>query len=149
LVQILSDRRQKTEIKSSNNTQNFCSNWGKIKHGVPRGSILGPLLFIKYIKDLPPTISTLTESIFADDTSVTISSKKFGDVHRTSNILLSQISKWFSAKKLVLNLHKTNIIKFIMKNLPQHTLHIGYKEKYVEESINTTFLGLQTDRHIN
>ena len=29
------------------------------------------------------------------------------------------------------------------------TLHIGYKEKYTEESVGTKFLGLQTDNHMN
>jgi hypothetical protein len=33
-----------------------------------------------------------------------------------------------------------------MKNSPQHTLSIGYKEKYVEESVNTKFLGLQNNQ---
>jgi hypothetical protein len=59
-------------------------------------------------------------------------------VHTMPNIL-SQMIKWFSAKKLTLNLDKTNVIKFIMKNSPQHTLSIGYK-KYVEESANTSFV---------
>jgi hypothetical protein len=38
----LTDRKQKVEIKSSKNHQHFLSNWGKIKHGVSQGSILGP-----------------------------------------------------------------------------------------------------------
>jgi hypothetical protein len=42
----LTDRRQKIETQSSNNTQNFFSNWGKIIHGIPQGSVLWPLPFI-------------------------------------------------------------------------------------------------------
>jgi len=55
----------------------------------------------------------------------------------------------FSANNLVLNLDKTNIIKFITNNSTHSTLHIGYKEKYIEEAENTTFFGLQIDNHIN
>jgi hypothetical protein len=50
---------------------------------------------------------------------------------------------------LVRNLDKTNIIKFITNKLPQYDLKIGYYEKYIEESINTKFLGLQIDNHLN
>jgi hypothetical protein len=64
------------EIKPSSATPNFFSNWGRVTHGVPQGSILGPLLSITYINDLPSTIKTLSEpTIFADDTSVIISNK--------------------------------------------------------------------------
>jgi hypothetical protein len=62
---------------------------------------------------------------------------------------LPHISKWFTANKLALNLDKTNIIKFITNNSPQYALSIGYDEKYVEESVYTKFLGLQTDNHLN
>ena len=47
--------------------------------------------------------------------------------------------KWFAANNLVLNLDKTNIMKLITKS----TLHIGYKEKYVGETVNTKSVGLK------
>jgi hypothetical protein len=59
------------------------------------------------------------------------------------------MSKWFLANKLALNLDKTNVIKFITKNSPQHTFSIGYKERYIEEPVNTNFLGLEADNHPN
>ena len=42
-----------------------------------------------------------------------------------------------------------NIIKFIRKNSFHSTLHIGYKEKYIEERVNTDFLCIQIDNHVN
>jgi hypothetical protein len=50
---------------------------------------------------------------------------------------------------LVLNLDKSNIIKFITNKSPQYDLKIGYDGKYMEESINTKFFGLQIDNHLN
>ena len=40
-------------------------------------------------------------------------------------------------------------MKFITTNSSHSTLHIGYKQKYIEETKNTKFLGLQFDNHIN
>jgi len=39
--------------------------------------------------------------------------------------------KWFATNNLLLNLDKTNIIKFVTKNSAHSTLHIGYKEEYI------------------
>ena len=69
----LSDKYQKVLINhSSSNTTTF-SEWGKIKHSVSQGSILGPLFFLIYINDLLSIIADLLKLVlFADDTSIII-----------------------------------------------------------------------------
>jgi hypothetical protein len=40
-------------------------------------------------------------------------------------------------------------MKFVMHNSPHCALTISYKDKYIEETVNTKFLGLQLDNHLN
>ena len=66
-----------------------------------------------------------------------------------SNLVLPCVIKWFAANSLILNLDKINIMKLVTKNSSHSTLHIGYKEKYLKETMNTKILVLQIDNHIN
>ena len=59
----LSNRKQLVSINNSSST------FQPIKYGVPRGSVLGPLLFLLYINDLPCFVQCLCE-MFTDDTSL-------------------------------------------------------------------------------
>jgi hypothetical protein len=101
-----------------------------------------------YINNLPQRINSVSEPIlFADHTGVTISSRIFEDFCTMSNLVLPGIIKWFAASILVLNLDKTNIIIFIKSYSSHSILYIGYKSKVW--TVNTNFLGIQVDNHIN
>jgi hypothetical protein len=142
----LTNRRQKVEIKPHIATQNVFCDWGTLIHwSFPR---INSRAFIIYVNNLPRKINSISKPIlFADDTSVIIYNRNLGDFCTVANLVLSCMIEWFTANNLVLNLDKTNIMKFITNNLPHCALHIDYRGKYIEETINTKFRGLQVDNH--
>jgi len=67
----LDNRYSRTAIYNDSENSNKVSNWAKVRHGVPQGSVLEPLLFLLYINDLTKIINkTSAPIIFADDTSI-------------------------------------------------------------------------------
>ena len=65
----LNNRYCRTALYNNSVNRNTVSNWATVRHGVHQGSILGPLLFLLYINDLPKIINTTSSPIiFADDT---------------------------------------------------------------------------------
>jgi hypothetical protein len=56
--------------------------------------------------------------------------------------------EWFDASRLVLNVEKTNIVKFTTTNLPHYPLAVRYADKLIKET-STEFLGIQIDNHHN
>lgn len=100
----LEDRRQLCQINGKN------SGVGKIRCGVPQGSILGPLFFLLYINDLTNCLSCTTSRLFADDTSLTASGKTLNEVEEGVNHDLDKVRKWLTANRLSLNVAKTEFI---------------------------------------
>ena len=78
-----------------------------VTRGVPQGSILGPLLFLIYINDLPGSLDFLSARMFADDTTLTASGESVLAAEVAINDDLANIKQWLSANKLSLNLVKT------------------------------------------
>jgi len=104
----LSNRYQRVTLKNSRTNSNVVSEWESVKHGVPQGSVLGPLLFLLYINDLPKAVPSGTIPIqFADDTCLLIASSNTCELQKEFTTPLLQLNKWFQQNFLTLNVSKT------------------------------------------
>ena len=140
---------------------NIKSSLKEITTGVPQGSILGPLLFIIYINDLP-SVTDLNIIQYADDTCLlipfkhTLNQNKLQSASNQINNKLNTIHKWLAANKLSLNINKTKCTIFHYKqkmldtfpniqinNLPLNFVH---HYKFLGIMIDDT---LTWDTHIN
>jgi hypothetical protein len=90
------NRKQRTAISNETNTSKVNSRWVKVTNGVPLELILGPLLFIIYINDLPKILETKSIPIlFADDASFLISQDNPIKLKNTINEVYRILEDWF------------------------------------------------------
>ena len=106
----LSDRTQVTVINNVNSETSF------ISCGVPQGSILGPLLFLLYINDLPNCNLLSEVRMYADETNLTFASKDPNELFSSLTHDLGNLKQWLDSNRLSLNVLKTKCLFSLWNN---------------------------------
>ena len=112
-----------------------------ITTGVPQGSVLGPLLFLIYINDLPQVCNIFDMLMYADDTTLYCNINQNSSEDAINNEL-KNITEWLSSNKLSLNAKKTKFMIFhtIQRKVNYPSLQINGIE--LERVSQFNFLGL-------
>jgi hypothetical protein len=145
----LQDRHQR--VKLENNYHKSYSRWGIIWHGVPQGSILGPLLFLlsinntTKIKNCKDNTNKSQLLLFADDTGVPITSSNPIHFVQNINVTFTDINNSFKVKLLILNFEETNLIQFLTKTSSHIPFSVDSDINIKSSITNIKFLGIMID----
>ena len=144
LTSYLTNRKQYVQI------DNIKSKTRTISCGVPQGSVLGPLLFLLFINDIPNCCPTGNFRIFADDTNVYYKCKSSNDIVTQGQNIMTSLNSWFNDNKMTLNTDKTSFTIFksnrlVVPNLPNQ---IKFLDSKISRSSQIRFLGVTLDENL-
>ena len=142
LEAFVSGRRQRVSVNGSQ------SAWSDVCSGVPQGSVIGPILFVMFINDMPNNLSNFV-SLFADDTklfgkSTTVADSESiqGDLHK--------LQEWSETWNLKFNKEKCQTL-YLGKNNGKHIYEMGSQKDAVKlrETVAEKDLGIIVDNELS
>lgn len=130
--------------------QSVCVNGVKSEYklidtGVPQGSVLGPILYLIYVNELPKISTLFNTCLFADDTTLIFESKNKNDLVNACNIGINKFYSWCCANRLSINISKTKMMLFSNILRPSDVSEIYMNSMKIEYASSVRFLGLMID----
>ena len=123
-----------------------------IHKGVPQGSILGPLIFLIYMNDIPNSSNLLNFLMYADDTTLYCSLEDIDNINKEQilNSVLKSVHLWLSANKLTLHVNKSKFMLFSKhKNTQLPKLNLQINNSNIQSTSEFNFLGLRINTKLN
>lgn len=134
----LDNRQQTTKVNGMK------SDGLKNEFGVPQGSILGALLFIIYINDMPNIVQKCKIVLYADDTLIYAEGDSESECRDKMNCDVNNITKWLKMNKLKLNEDKTKLIEINMSG----EINFEINNKIIEKVEKIKYLGFIIDKEL-
>ena len=138
----LAERSQRVKIG------NMLSSCLPLGSGVPQGSILGPILFILYINDLPNVSINFSTVLFADDTTISFRDGSLDRLKIACNRDLIRLTEWFNSNKLSVNLNKTLCLLVSNRIFDPTSFCINLASSDVNLVNSCSFLGVKLDNKL-
>ena len=126
----LTNRKQLVSIN------NCKSDFQQILCGVPQGSILGPLLFLLFINDLPLYTSNVFTDLYADDTTLYDVQNSIGQIEKNLQSALNNLHIWCRSNGMILNSSKTKVMLVTSSQKRQRLYCDNLDLKFSNESLN-------------
>ena len=124
----LSDRQQRVVIGKHK------ADWIDVTSGVPQGSVLGPLLFVIYINDMPEVVSHLVK-LFADDSKLIATVRSNNDISILQGDL-NALMEWSNTWRMLFNVDKCKVMDFSRTNGKQINSYLFMGESEGSSTLN-------------
>lgn len=148
----LKDRKQYVQITHQNSLTGEVKDYRSepiiVNNSIPQGSVIGCVLFLTYINDLPNIINTPTV-LFADDVSLLF---KFDNLQRfqvEAKQIFKKINEWLDTHNLLINYSKTSLLEFRPHQKSPLNVELEIDNTYIEKTNSCSLLGLEIDSHLS